>query len=61
MIKKLFLAAMIGLGLCCTTSCYEEHTDYVIEWSIMLYVFLLTVGCLLKVFLPITSIGGLDI
>ena len=34
MIKKLFLAAIIGLGLCCTTGCYEEHTDYVIEWSI---------------------------
>ncbi len=34
MIKKLFLAAMMGLGLCCTTGCYEEHSDYVIEWSI---------------------------
>ena len=34
MIKRLFLAVMIGLGLCCTTGCYEEHSDYVIEWSI---------------------------
>lgn len=32
MIKKLLFATLLGLALCCTTSCTEEHIDYSIEW-----------------------------
>ena len=34
MIKKITFAVLIGIVLCCTTSCHEEHIDYCIEWTI---------------------------